>query len=186
MNKNFIAAVEAKDLVSVRVFLSNELMLDPRGASFDKMLQYARANLEGLFEPDDGVSYPEDPEKWDENLLFAVKNDLDANFSRERLAFYAKMAPVVLKEKCEKMDEDDARKAAEDAVCRQKQDDKEEGRILSGMDNDELFPKSAVIGGALTILGHYTKGVISGVSTTVGVAGLAASVGYCIYKILKK
>lgn len=185
MKKSFITAVESKDLVSVRVHLANELMLDPRGASFNEMLTFAKANLEDLYEPDNGMSYSQDQENWDEDLLFAVKNDLDSNFSEERLSFYAKIAPVVLKEKCAQLDKDDAQKSYEANHC-QEQKNEDKGDFIPGVDNDQLFKTTAIAGAALTVLGCVTKGVVSGVSTTFGVIGLLAGGGYYLYKKNKK
>ena len=41
MDSKFIDAVQSKKLVRVRLALSNELMLDPRGVTFSEMLRYA-------------------------------------------------------------------------------------------------------------------------------------------------
>ena len=41
MKVKFIKAVESRDLVSVRLFIANELMLDPRGKSFAEMKNFA-------------------------------------------------------------------------------------------------------------------------------------------------
>lgn len=185
MKKSFITDVESKDLVSVRVHLANELMLDPRGASFNEMLTFAKANIEDLFEPDNGMSYSQDQENWNEDLLFAVKNDLDSNFSEERLSFYAKIAPVVLKDKCAQLDKDDAQKSYE-ANHRQEQKNEAKGAFIPGVDNDQLFKTTAIAGAALTVLGCVTKGVVSGVSTTFGVIGLLAGGSYYLYKKNKK
>lgn len=185
MKKNFITAVESKDLVSVRVFLANELMIDPRGVSFNEMLSYAKTNMEGLFEADNGQSYTQDEALWDESLLFAVKNDLDANFSEPRLAFYSKIAPVVLKEKCEQLDKEEAHKAS---AAKSKGEAKQDpnGSFIPGVDNDQLFKTTAIAGAALTVLGCVTKGLVSGISTTLGVIGLVAGGGYLLYKKSQK
>ena len=52
MKQKFITAVNAGDVVSVRLMLSNELMLDPRGKSFDEMLFFAEKQLPNLYEAD--------------------------------------------------------------------------------------------------------------------------------------
>ena len=181
MKKSFITAVETKDLVMVRVFLANELMIDPRGASFNEMLSFAKANLENLFEPNNGTSYPQEEENWNEEILFAVKNDLDSNFSEERLSFYAKIAPVVLKEKCAELDKDDSQKSYK-TNQRHEQKNEDKGGFIPGVDNDQMFKTTTIAGAALTVLGCVTKGIVSGVSTTFGVIGLLAGGGYYLYK----
>ena len=50
MEQKFIESVKRGDVKDVRLSLSNELLLDPRGKSFTEMLSYAEANLSNLFE----------------------------------------------------------------------------------------------------------------------------------------
>lgn len=57
MKQKFITAVNAGDVVSVRLMLSNELMLDPRGKSFDEMLFFAEKQLLNLYEADNQKYY---------------------------------------------------------------------------------------------------------------------------------
>ena len=185
MKKSFITAVESKDLVMVRVFLANELMLDPRGKSYNEMLSFAKAKLENLFEPDNGTSYPQEEGNWNEDLLFMVKNDLGSNFSEERLSFYANIAHVVLKDKCDQLDKDDAQKSYE-ANHQEEHSNEAKGVFIPGINNDQFFKTTAIAGAALTVLGCVTKGVVSGISTTFGVIGILAGSGYFLYKKNKK
>lgn len=86
MEQKFIESVKKGDVKDVRLSLSNELLLDPRGKSFTEMLSYAEANLSNLFEENKEAGYDVLPkEQWDENFMFKVKNDLDFNFSVEKL-----------------------------------------------------------------------------------------------------
>ena len=96
MTPRFIDAVQTKKLVRVRFSLSNELMLDPRGKTFTEMLQYAESNLPLLYLDDDGKIYDEDSSKWNEDFLYDLKNDLDLNFSKEKLSLYE----IVAKHEC--------------------------------------------------------------------------------------
>lgn len=89
LKEDFKEAVDNKRVKEVRLALSNELLLDPSGKTFADMLIYAKENLPNLFEVNKEAYYtllPED--QWDESFLFKVKNDLDANFSIEKLVFY--------------------------------------------------------------------------------------------------
>lgn len=107
MKAKFIKAVDTADIVSTRLFLANELMLDPRGETFHEMKIYAESRLNNLYEPDNGHIYDETEDAWNEKFLFNLKNDLDFNFSRERLAFYEKVIKTVLKEKAEALNEEE-------------------------------------------------------------------------------
>ena len=97
MKSKFKKVVDAGDLVSTRLFLANEMLLDPRGKSFMEMRSYAETVFSNLYDVHDGGSFEENMAAWSEDLLFKVKNDLDFNFSRERLDFYCNLAKEVLK-----------------------------------------------------------------------------------------
>lgn len=108
MKAKFIKAVESGDLVSVRLFISNELMLDPRGKSFSEMKNYAEAKFSDLYDVNDTKSYPSDNKEWNEGLLFSIKNDLDDNFSKEKLAIYENVAKYALRDKAEQLNKEEA------------------------------------------------------------------------------
>ena len=112
MKAKFIKAVEGGDLVSVRLFIANELMLDPRGKSFSEMKNYAETKFTNLYDIDDAKSYSSVRTEWNENLLFTIKNDLDSNFSKEKLAIYEDVAKFVLKDKAEQLNKEEASRSS--------------------------------------------------------------------------
>lgn len=99
MRPKYIEAVNTGDIIDIRLFLTSEMLLDPRGNSFDEMLAYAESHRTDLYVKHDGSVLNEDQSTWDEVLLNIVKNDLDYNFSKERINYYYRMAKVVLAEK---------------------------------------------------------------------------------------
>ena len=112
MKAKFIKAVEGGDLVSVRLFIANELMLDPRGKSFSEMKNYAETKFSNLYDIDDAKSYSSVKTEWNEDLLFTIKNDLDSNFSKEKLAIYEDVAKFVLKDKAEQLNKEEASRSS--------------------------------------------------------------------------
>ena len=94
-------AISNGDLLTIRLYLANELLLDPRGKSFNKMRSYAETNIMDLYEIHDGSEFSEVSSIWNEELLFKLRNDLDSNFSKERLDFFETVAKTVLKEKAQ-------------------------------------------------------------------------------------
>ncbi len=99
METRFKQTVDSGDLVGTRISLANEMMLDPRGESFREMRAYAESVFPNLYEVHNGAVLEKDRNKWNEDLLFNTRNDLDDNFSRERLDHYYNMAQVVLETK---------------------------------------------------------------------------------------
>lgn len=178
MRKKFINAVSERDLVDVRLLLSNELMLDPRGASFHEMLSYAESRLEGLFVPDNGRRSEKDSAQWDKDFLYQIKNELDDNFSREKLNYYEQVAKQVLKEKAEQLDAEETRRGhqSDNQGSEQQADNWFEGH------KKEVYTGVTVGGAVLTTIGLCVSKVAL---TTLGVVGLAVG-GYMLYKETKK
>lgn len=156
MDQKFIDAVQTGKLVRVRLALSNELMLDPRGVTFKEMLRYAESKLTSLYQDDDGKIYDNDPAQWNEDFLFDVKNGLDLNFSREKLTFYETVAKHVLKDKAEQMEQDERNKSS---------------RITSAQGNNSSKNGATHIN---------KKAIYTGV--TIGGAALAVT-GFCLERI---
>lgn len=147
MKQKFIESVKSGDVRKVRLSLSNELLLDPRGKAFAEMLNYAKANLSNLFEENREARYEVLPkEQWDENFLFTVKSDLDSNFSVEKLAFYQAVIEVVGKDKMASLDEEDKKAKTQTERSRHSQRNAKRSR--------KTVPMSVATGGAvLTIVG---------------------------------
>ena len=128
MKAKFIKAVESGDLVSIRLFISNELMLDPRGKSFSEMKSFAESKISKLYDVDDATSYSSTQAEWNEKILFSIKNDLDNNFSKEKLAIYENVAKYVLKEKADQLNKEETscsqRKYSENVDRKQKKNNK--------------------------------------------------------------
>jgi hypothetical protein len=175
MKPKFKRIVDAGDLVGTRLFLANEMMLDPRGKSFSEMRSYAENSFTNLYEMHDGTSFELDREKWDENLLNAVRNDLDYNFSRERLDYYCDVAKVVLKEKVASLD-------AEEKEIAQRNQAYSNNRNGSDSNSKENVYKSITIGGAvLAVTGLFIeKTAVACAVSSLGVIGMAVG-GYLLY-----
>ena len=99
MKPAFKRTVDSGNLDGARTSLANEMMLDPRGHTFKEMLAYAEAAFPNLYEKHNGATLDRNQANWNESMLFATRNALDDNFSKERLSYYYDMAKVVLKDK---------------------------------------------------------------------------------------
>ena len=84
------------DLSYTRLTLSNEMLLDPRGERFKEMRKMAEDKWgDKLYDKHKGTI----SKSHDKPSLFEVKNNLDDNFSRERLDDYYNQSKKVLKDK---------------------------------------------------------------------------------------
>lgn len=179
MKAKFLKAVEEKDFLNVRLFLTNELLLDPRGRSFKEMLSYAEANLTELFESSDGKTYGQTEEEWDKDFMNLLKNDLDRNFSQERLNLYEKVAKSVLKEKAMDLDEKESHtNASENSTT---PNEEEQNNYCSDSSKKEIYGGVAAGGAALTIAGLLPPIAVTVVGIAVTIVG-----GVLLYKELKK
>lgn len=86
--RSFIDAIKQHNIIRVRYSLSNELLMNPHGKDFDPMLHLAESKVPNLYERDNGKSYSSDKESWDKEFLYNLKNDLETNFSKEKLFLY--------------------------------------------------------------------------------------------------
>lgn len=180
MKAKYIKAVDNNDIVSVRFFLSNELMLDPRGKSFSEMKNFAESRISNLYESHDGKLYEEDPSRWNENVLFDLKNDLDANFSKERLTVYEKVAKKVLKSKADQLDKEESEKTYGSSSRNSFFSNEED--YDSSLKNKKIYAGVTAAGAAVTVLGIcVSKTVIA----AIGAVGLAVG-GIMWYNDSKK
>lgn len=174
MKAKFIKAVEEKDIVSVRLFLANELMLDPRGESFREMLSYAEERIENLYEQNEEREYSQDENQWTQEFLFRLKNDLDSNFSKEKLIFYEKVAKVTLRSKAENLQKEESK-------------EREQNHHKDVSSNQKVYA-GVTVGGAIIAVGGLclAQTVLAKVAlVSLGVAGMAAGC-YCLYNTTKK
>ena len=100
MKEQFVEAIKEGEIVFVRLFLSNELLLDPRGDSFDEMLEYAESHCPNLYENYDSTfNTLNDSNQWNQQYLNDLKNEIDTHFEKKLLKHYKEVALVVLKDK---------------------------------------------------------------------------------------
>jgi len=182
MKPKFKKVVDVGDLLSTRLFLANEMMLDPRGKSFIEMRSYAESKFSDLYDVHNGESFNQDSATWSEDLLFTVKNELDSNFSRERLDYYFDLAKVVLKDKAENLDAEEKRAAQRKASAESTQ---EEYKCHDGTQKN-VYTGLTVGGAALTLAGLFIeKTAIACAVSSLGVIGMAVG-GYLLYNEKKK
>lgn len=113
LKEKFIESVKNNNVIAIRLFLANELMLDPRGNSFKLMRDYADNNSSDLYEVHNGENFVEDQSEWNQEFLFNVRNDLDSNFSRERLGYFEMVCKVVLKDKALSLETEEKKQKAQ-------------------------------------------------------------------------
>lgn len=194
MKQKFIDAVHEHNLTKVRMMLADELLLDPRGASFSEMLEYAKTNMEDLFEPNKKSDYiiSDDRNTWNMEFLSKVKQDLITNFSVEKLVFFQEMAMEVGKDKAKALTEEenwDRIHSSRTSHLNGSSYDNEssygsdvnEHRDIHGnrwddMPNNRTLGTISLCGGAaMTIVGICVKGSVA--QTLLCLAGGAAVVG---------
>lgn len=166
MKQEFLTAVAEKNLSKVRISLTNELLLDPRGTTFSEMLSYAKEALPNLFEENKEAGYIVPPQdEWDEDFMFKVKNDLDSNFSKEKLALYEAVVKEVGKPKIIDIDIEEQRV----------RENKRRNHTHSGQQEHQINKTYATVsagGATLAIIGlaagKTLLSVVGGVALVVG------------------
>lgn len=161
MNQEFIKAVADKNHAAVRMMLSNELLFDPRGESFCKMLEYANNQLSDLFESERPSSFtiPSEEADWNDDTLSKMKRELNKNFSREKLAIFVEMAKYVGSSKAEEMrteEQQNKKHSSEDLeskICPKSCSRKKTGTIITGSGAVIAITGVALESTLITVLG---------------------------------
>ena len=179
MRATFIKAVEERNLRDVRIKLSKEMEFDPRGETFQEMLRYAEEKLDNLYEEHDSKGFREDSTTWTEDYLSDVKQDLSFNFSKERLDHYYKVAKFVLKEKAEKLDQEEL----DQARSREQNNDTETYTI-----GRKTIYGGVTLGGAVVTAASFfvEKAALRIALSSLGVAGLVIGGALLLRELNKK
>lgn len=159
MTKEFIKAVNSNNLQMVRMMLSNELLLDPRGKSFAEMLEFAKDKLTNLFEAEKASRFviPANKEEWTDDTLSKMKRDLNMNFSVEKLALFEEMAKYLGARKAASLEKDENIR-----VQRQREQTELEGKETSSN-----------AGSSRTRSNRKTTGtIVTGGGAIIGITGL--------------
>lgn len=166
MKQDFIIAVDNHNLASVRMMLSNELLLDPRGTTFAEMLKYAKDNIPDLFEENKLAKFtiPNDKEMWNRALLSKMKSELNLNFSIEKLAIFEEMAKYVGKDKAAHLTEEEKTHEDEENVVGSDMRQKQKSSIRNRKTGVIVTGSGAVI----AITGLCVKGMIGTMLTILG------------------
>ena len=176
MNQRFIQAVAEHDLKKIRLSISNELLLDPRGLSFYEMVKYASDNISDLFEDDDNSEIISDMALWNEEYLSGLHVKLNKNFSKIKLEHFEDVAKIVLKAKIEELNSREHNYSNPNSHT---SDTNPGGRGHSN--RKELC---FIAGGAISSLVGLCVDTVP-VKVTLIAAGLA-SIAYGVYNFLKK
>lgn len=161
MRAKFIKTVESNNLFEVRQSLTDEMLIDPRGISLKEMLAYAEEHLPDLYETDNGAMYTQDESEWTKDLLFNLKYDLSKNFSREKLTLFIKMAQYVLKDKAERLEQEEKEKI-------QTASDQDTLEYSAGQ-HKGVYAGVAIAGVAIAVTGICISKIAV---TTIGLAGV--------------
>ena len=120
MRKEFIDAVNSEDYDLIKIMMCNSLLVDPSGADFDEMFEYANNELKGLLEDYDGEELNNDTSQWDKKFLDKQLLKLEDNFSEERIKYVKLLSATVLNGKLLKLDENQRRENYQENVDKQK------------------------------------------------------------------
>lgn len=182
MNPKFIKLVEEGNIIRVRLSLSNELLLDPRGDSFCKMKSFAESQLPNLYEPDKGITYTKPADEWDKDFLLQVKNDLDNNFSESQLLVYERVAKKVLEEKAANLEQEEAAEAQSHSVS---QEEKVYNYRIVAYTTTAAGATVAIAGMSLSKATLASLGLSRMFLCSLGLVGVVIG-GVLLYKELKK
>ena len=178
MKAKFIKAVDNGDLVSVRLFLANELMLDPRGATFAEMKAYAESRFTNLYDIQIEAIQPKPEAEWNEEYLYELKNDLDSRFTCDMLSLYERVAKTVLREKADGLN----REKTKSEACSYEQPRRTAGGHSDDSQKKRLYAGVTIGGAVVTVAGFCVSRLAL---ASLGLAGVVIG-GVLLYNESKK
>lgn len=113
VSTEFQEAVEAGNILGVRIMLSNYILKDPSFHEFYESLDYARPSMPDLIEPHDGEKLNYDRSTWNKDALDDAMAALMDNFSQERIDLIRNMCGVIYGEQVEERNREEFIKAAQ-------------------------------------------------------------------------
>lgn len=158
VSKEFAQAVEAGNLLRVRIMLKDSLLLDPTLVMFGEREAYAKERLADLYDAHDGEELKLDEGDWNKDYLNQQMVNVVTNFSRERVELLKRMTRVIFRETADQVERERAEKKNNSHETIQKQ-------VGAG---------TAVVGAAIAVAGictSYTALTVGGV--VVAAAGAA-------------
>lgn len=84
LSQTFKDAVASRDLLKIRLLMSNELLVDPSFRIFKEM-EEAVKGISGLYVPFDGGALDSDSAHWDDSYLALQQTKLVSNFCKDRI-----------------------------------------------------------------------------------------------------
>lgn len=181
MTEEFITVVNSNNLPIVRMMLSNELLLDPRGKSFAEMLEFAKDKLPNLFEVEKASRFaiPANKEEWTDDTLSKMKRDLNMNFSVEKLALFEEMAKYLGANKAASLDNEEKIR-----VQRHREQTVRDGEEIFSTENpSRTRPNRKTTGTIVTgsgaiigITGLCIEGTLGAILTVIGGAAVVCGV----------
>lgn len=103
ITSEFREAVQSGKMMRVHIMMKDSLLLDPTGAQFDEMEQYAMENMENIYTEHDGEKLSFDVNDWNEKYLNQQMVAAVNCFSKERIDLLKGMVRYLYKEKVSKI-----------------------------------------------------------------------------------
>lgn len=104
ISKDFINAVEEKDLLMVRIMLKDSMILDPTLAEYYALSDYAERHMNDLYDVHDGENLIEDMELWTKDYLDEQMVVVVNNFSKERVELLKRICKHLYNDRASKIE----------------------------------------------------------------------------------
>lgn len=92
--------------IRVRIILKDSILVDPTLKQFDEMLEFAKENMQDLFDEQDEEILKYDCSEWNETYLNNQMVKVVNNFSQERINLLRDMIKYIYRDKADKIKSD--------------------------------------------------------------------------------
>lgn len=106
ITSEFRNTVENGKKIRVRIILKDSMLVDPTLKQFDEMLEFAKENMQDLFDEQDEEILKYDCSEWNETYLNNQMVKVVNNFSQERINLLRDMIKYIYRDKADKIKSD--------------------------------------------------------------------------------
>ncbi len=106
LTKEFIEAVNEKDLIMVKIMLKDGIIVDPTMKLYNEMIEYAESSIFDLYDKHDGEQLEYNEQLWNKGYMDMQMLKVVNNFSKERVNLLVSICKHLYKDRADKINQD--------------------------------------------------------------------------------
>lgn len=118
ISQEYREAVASRKNIRIRIMLKDSMLVDPTMKQFDEMLNYAKDNVDNLFDEHDGENLKYEKVFWNEEYLNDQMVKIVSNFSEDRIGLLRNIVKYLYSAKAENIRNEREQSSTESTISR--------------------------------------------------------------------